>query len=550
MSKQKAVLFFFILFLLFIIVKLFYLQVIAPTVVSDYLKYQKIQPERGKIFDRNRQPLAFNQTTYLLYIEPPKIKDLDELVEKVDKELKMGEATLSAKINKSKEWISIRSGITKEQKDVLTKLKIGGVGFQPASQRHYPEASLAAHLLGFVGKNKENENVGYFGIEGFYDKDLFGLPGLLKTERDLFGRPILVGTQEKTEPGNGRDLILTIDKSVQSIVKKQLETGLERYKAKEGCIIIANPKNLEILALSCLPDFDPDKYFLFSEENFKNPAITSLYEPGSTFKPLIMAAALNERKIKPGDLYNEKGSVGRGGYTIKTWNDKYEGKISMTRILEKSSNVGMVYVGDKLGNKNLLKYLKNYGFGQATGIDLQGEFGGGLKSKYQWYPIDYATVSFGQGIAVTPLQMIKAFSALINGGELMTPHIVKKIIGHNDEKVVEKKVEDRVIDERTSEIIKRMLVSTVEHGEYKWSVPEGYKIGGKTGTAQIPIAGHYDPSKTIASFIGFLPADDPTLIGLVMLRETKTSPYGSETAAPLFFEIAKELIVYYNIAPQ
>ncbi len=210
----------------------------------------------------------------------------------------------------------------------------------------------------------------------------------------------------------------------------------------------------------------------------------------------------------------------------------------------------MVFVGEKLGNKNLLNYLRKYGLDSLTGIDLQGEAKTFLKSNNQWYPIDYATATFGQGNAITPIQMITAFSSLINGGELIQPHVVKKIIIDGKEKNVTKNIIRKTISVKTSEAIKKMLYSTVENGEYKWAKPEGYKIGGKTGTAQIPIAGKYEATKTIASFIGFAPVNDPKFIALVILREPKTSIYGSETAAPIFFDIAKELFVYYNIGPE
>ncbi|MEX1052286.1 MAG: penicillin-binding protein 2, partial [Patescibacteria group bacterium] len=300
----------------------------------------------------------------------------------------------------------------------------------------------------------------------------------------------------------------------------------------------------------CLPDYDLEKYYEFSDAFFLNNAISNLYEPGSTFKPFIMAAALEEKKLKPTDVYNEEGPIDIGKYTIRTWDNKYEGRISATRILEKSSNVGMVWVGEKLGDKNIISYLKKFGMDTATGIDLQGEAKPIFKTNNQWYPIDYATATFGQGIAVTPIQMITAFSSLINGGELIQPRIVKKIISGDSEKEVDKKVLRKTISVNTSEAIKKMLYSTVENGEYKWVKPEGYKIGGKTGTAQIPIAGSYEASKTIASFIGFAPINNPKFIALVVLREPKTSIYGSETAAPLFFDIAKDLFVYYNIGPE
>lgn len=552
MSKLKIIFFIFIVFFILIIVRLFYLQVIASysTSESSYLNYNRITPQRGFVFDRNGKPLVLNQPSFRLFVEPKKIKNKKDLIEKVDQVLAIGEATLEAKIDQTKDWVAIQSGLTEEQKNKIVRQKINGIGFEDNSQRYYPESSLAAHLLGFVGKNKTGENIGYFGVEGFYDQDLIGLSGLMRLERDLFGRPILLGNQEKIESENGRNLTLTIDSSVQKIVKAKLTEGMERYKAKEGCVIVADPNTLEILAMSCLPDFDPDKYYQFNQEIFVNQAISSLYEPGSTFKPMIMAAAINEKKLKPDDLFDEEGPITIGEYKVRTWDDKYSGKITMTRILEKSSNVGMVYVGKKLGNDNIYKYLNKYGFGALTKIDLQGEVGGYLRPQSQWYPIDYATTTFGQGIAVTPIQMIKAFSSLINGGLVMRPHVVKTIDSGSDKKDIGSIVESRIIDKKTSEIIKKMLESTVQHGEYKWTIPKGYRVGGKTGTAQIPLQGHYDSSKTIASFIGFAPVENPKFIALVILKEPGTSIYGSETAAPLFFEIAKELFVYYNIAPE
>ncbi len=551
MAKINLLLGVFLLFFLIIIGKLFYLQIINPRSSNiDYLKTQKILPERGKIYDHNNKPLVLNQNSYLLYIEPKKIKDKEYLVEKLDQILELGEASIEAKIDPSKDWVAVTSGIDEEKKKTITDLKLDGVGFEYGMRRYYPEASLSAHLAGFVGKDDRGEDVGYFGLEGFYDKDLKGLPGFIESERDLLGQPIFIGTQEKVSAENGRDLTLTIDKTVQEIIKKKLKEGIENYQANSGCVIVADPKNMEILGMACLPDYDPENYFKSSEDFFKNPAISDLYEPGSIFKPLIMAAALEEKKIKPNDYYHEDGAVTIGEYTIKTWNDEYEGKISMTRILEKSSNVGMVYVGEKLGDEKLFKYFTKYGFGETTDIDLQGENSGFIKAKQNWYPIDYATATFGQGIAVTSIQMLRAFASIINGGNLFRPYVVKEITSLGDEKEIKPKLIRKIVSQNTSEVIKKMLVSTVENGEFKWAKPKGYSIGGKTGTAQIPIKGHYDPTKTVASFIGFAPSDEPKFIALVTLKEPKASPWGSETAAPLFFEIAKELLVYYNVAPE
>lgn len=550
MLKIKFLFLFILLCFFGITVKLFYIQVInAQRYSGDYLTTRKIEPDRGKIFDINGQPLAINETKYLLYVEPKHIEKKSYLVKDLDSVLKIGEATLEARIDETKDWVKVTSGLTKEMRDSLLRMKIKGIGFQEEQDRYYPESSLSAHLLGFVGKNAEGGNVGYFGLEGFYEKELTGLSGFLKSERDLIGRPIFFGIQERVEAQHGGDLVLTIDSAVQSMVKKKLVTAMQLYKAKEGCVIIADPYTMKIISMVCLPDFDPEKYYEFTEDYYKNPAISGVYEPGSIFKPLVMAAAIEEKAIKPDEIMDEDGPVTIGEYQVKTWNDKYEGKISMTHILEKSSNVGMVYVGDKLGSKKLYSYLKKYGFGKPTNIDLQGETGSYLKPENEWYEIDYATATFGQGIATTPIQMITAFASVVNGGNLMAPYVVDSVVSSGIERKQEPKVVARLMSKRTSDIVKKMLVSTVENGELKFLKPTGFRIGGKTGTAQIPIAGHYDANKTIASFIGFAPADKPKFIGLVVFREPESSQYGSETAAPLFFDIAKDLLLYYNIAP-
>ena len=550
MIKFRILFIGFLFVFLIIIIKLVSFQISSNSNYSNYFKTSKIFPKRGKIFDRNKQPLAVNQTLYRLAIEPQKIKDVNNFINELAPLLKIDHASLEAKIDRTKQWQLIKTTLSKETMSKVTQLKQTGIIFEEESNRYYPEASLAAHLIGFVGKNSENDPVGYFGVEGYYNKDLSGLPGLLRSERDLSNNPIFAGTQEMLEAEDGRDLFLTIDKAVQMIIKGRLKKAMKIYQVREGCVIVVDPLNLEVLGLSCLPDFDAEEYYKFDETFYKNSALTNLYEPGSTFKPLIVAAAIQEKAIKPNDIYNETGPLQFGEYQIQTWNNKYEGKISITRILEKSSNVGMVYIGEKLGNKKIYEYLNDYGFGKKTDIDLQGEFVNQIKPFNNRYPIDFATATFGQGIAVTPLQMIKAFASLINGGQLLQPHVVRQINNKGEVRNIQKKLVKKVLGTQTSNIIKKMLQSTVENGEISWAIPKGYLMGGKTGTAQVAIKGHYDPSKTIASFIGFAPVSNPKFLTLVILKEPKTSQWGSETAAPLFFEIAKDLIVYYNIAPE
>lgn len=548
---MKLLLYFFLLCFILIILKLFYIQVIASNYYSaDYVTTEKILPQRGKILDRNGDPLAINQTSYLVYVEPHNVKNKSEVIQKLDEFLKIGEATLTARIDDTKKWVSIRGNVSEETQEKIKNLKLAGVGFQEESKRFYPEASLAAHLVGFLGKTEKGESTGYFGVEGYYDKDLAGLPGVLKSERDLFGRPIFVGTQDRVEAENGRDFKLTIDKTVQHMIKEKLKEGVEKFEAKEGCVIAADPKTMEIIGLACLPDFDPEHYYDFTEQDFKNWALSSVYEPGSTWKPLMVAAAIEEKAYKPDDLFDEKCEKEVSNYTIKNWDNKCEGKITITRILEKSSNIGMVYTGEKIGQEKLYDYLQKYGVGSYTDVDLQGEVPGILRPKSDLQAIDYATATFGQGIAVTPIQLVRAFASIINGGYLLRPYVVREVIEGDYSLNREPSVIRRVVSERTSAIMRKMLVSVVDNAEAKWNKPKGYKFGGKTGTAQVALqGGGYDSSKTIASFIGFAPAEDPRFVMLVVLREPGVSSWGSETAAPIFFNIAKELLIYYNIPP-
>jgi len=550
MNKLKILFFFFLIGFGAIIVRLFSIQVMSSEFYSaDYTKTNRIEPNRGRILDRNHDPIAINQTKYQLYVEPQKVEDRDYLIKLLEDELKMDEATLEARIDMNKDWVAVQNNLDKKTKEKLESYRLPEIGFEPDQQRYYPEASLAAHLVGFLGKDNDGKSIGYFGVEGYYDKDLSGLPGVLKSERDMFGRPIFSGNQERVEADDRRDIVLTIDKSIQHIIKEHLKKGVERFNAKSGCVIAADPATMEILGLVCLPDFDPEHYFEFTEKDFSNWTISSTYEPGSTFKPLIVAAALEEGLVKPNDLFNESGPVKIGNYTIRNWNDKYDGKITITRILEKSSNVGMVYIGAKLGKEKLHEYIGKYGFGSKTQIDLQGESSGQVKPLSAWYPIDEATMPFGQGISVTGIQLVRAFASLINGGNLMRPHVVKEVLEGDDLKVREPEVQQQVLSEKTSNTIRKMLVSVVNNAEVTWKMPKGYTFGGKTGTAQIAIQGSYDASKTIASFIGFAPAENPAFLMLVVIQEPESSSWGSETAAPLFFDIAEDLLIYLNIQP-
>ncbi|MDA1316893.1 MAG: hypothetical protein O3B87_02605, partial [bacterium] len=269
MSKIRLLFMGFLMFFALIAARLLYIQVLQPDHYSaDYTQTEKIVPKRGRILDRNGEPLALNQTKYQLYAEPKNIEKKFQVIELLKDELLIEEATLEARLDMSKDWVSLQNGLSKEKRLAIESLDIEGLGFIEQEDRFYPEASLAAHLIGFLGKDERGESIGYFGVEGYYDKDLAGLPGVSKSERDLFGRTIFVGNQERIEAGNGRDIVLTIDKSIQHIIKEQLKIGIEQFKAKQACALAVKPDTMEVLGLACLPDFDPTHFYDFAEEDF------------------------------------------------------------------------------------------------------------------------------------------------------------------------------------------------------------------------------------------------------------------------------------------
>lgn len=407
---------------------------------------------------------------------------------------------------------------------------------------------MAAHLIGFVGRDDEGNPKGYFGVEGKYDEQLSGRDGALYAIKDALGNQVQADIREESKI-DGRDIKLTIDRTIQYSASSRLLYGVESYEAEGGAAIIMESKTGKILAMAAYPDFDPNNYYEFNTEGYTNPVISQVYEPGSTFKVLLMAAALDTGVVKPNtkcDICARPVEIGE--YTIRTWNNEYNPNSTMRDVIVHSDNTGMVYVGRKLGLDKMLSYLEKFGLGENSGIDLQGEIAGTLKSKSQWYPIDMATATFGQGISVTPLQLLNAVNSLANGGNLMKPYIVEEIITPDGEEIgIKPKVIGRTISQEASKSITSIMVDAVNQGESQWVGIDNYDIAGKTGTAQIPVAGHYDPDQTIASFVGFFPADDPEFTMLVLVDRPKTSIYGSETAAPIFFNIASDIIKYKNL---
>ena len=547
--------------------RLFFWQVLKADELSQQARLQhqsgeKISAQRGSILASDGTWLVASEESWLLWANTTRLKESQRvianklaplLVEKTDdKEGLLKEAmNLEGLLSKDAQWIALKHKVTPEIKKNIEAVKIEGIGFDPEEKRLYPEASAAAQVLGFVGKDSEGSDRGYFGLEGYYDLPLSGKPGFLQRESDARGNPILSAGSKEVSAVHGIDLFTHIDKTIQLVVERELAKGIEAYGASAGTVIIMDSKDGAVLAMASSPSYDPEKYFEYGNEFFKNPAISDAFEPGSIFKPIVMAAALDAQVIKPDtkcDICD--GPVKVDKYEIETWNKEYYPDSTMTDVIVHSDNVGMVFVGQKLGREKMFSYLTKFGIGMPSGIDLQGEANPGIRPDGKWNVVDLATTTFGQGIAVTPIQMIRAMAVIASGGEVMVPQIVDKIGQNGWEEDIKPEDGERVISEKAAQEITDMMVAAVKNGESKWTAAKGFKIAGKTGTAQIPVQGHYDEEKTIASFGVFAPADNPKFIMLVTLREPTSSPWGSETAAPLWFNIARQLFPYLGIQPE
>lgn len=539
-----------------VIARLFYWQIAKAEMLSKLAQFQssgftKVLPKRGEIKTSDGFPIAANKVSYLLFINPAEIKDKNQTIQTLSSLLDITRASISAELQPDRFWVPIKSGISAKKKEEIGKMQLPGVGFEERYTRFYPEASVAAQLVGFVGKNEGGQDKGYVGIEGFYDRLLKGKEGYAMELHDALGRPIISKRTPIASGSDGGNLFLSLDRSVQFMAEQKLKDSVERYQASGGTIGIMDPQTGDIIAMASNPSFSPQKYWKYDESLYKNPFITNTYEPGSTLKPIIMAGALDAGLITPQTKCNIcAGPISVSGYELHTWNNKYYKDTNMIEVIQHSDNTGMVYVAQKLGADRMRDYLTKFGIGKLTDIDLQGETAPSLKPRSAWYDVDLATAGFGQGISVTPIELLTAFSALANEGKIMKPRVVTAFENSNKEVFkIPVKVVSQPISSKTAKVMTEILVNAVEKGEAQWAKLKGYRIAGKTGTASIPVKGHYDPNNTITSFIGFAPAEKPKFVMLVILDKPTASIYAAETAAPLFFDLAANLLSYYGIPP-
>lgn len=548
---------FFLVFLIVLSVKLFDWQVIkgenlARQAKNQYTVGKVVSAPRGSILASDGSILSGRRESWLLWASLPSLKEnTTSVAKKLSPILLEDEADIKDILSKSgATWVPIKHKVATEIKNNIEALGIPGLGFDPEEDRSYPEASAAAHLLGFVGKDTDGGDIGYFGLEGFYNLSLSGKSGYTSADNDAQGSPILLGNFKNTLALEGVDLVTNIDKVVQLVLEKRLKEGVEKYGASGGTVIVADPKTGAILGMSAYPSFEPSKYFDYGDTFFKNPVISDTFEPGSVFKVIVMASALDAGVVTPETRCDIcSGPLKVDKYLIETWDRKYHPDSTMTDVIVLSDNVGMSFVGQKLGADAFYDYLDKFGIGKTTGIDLQGEVSIPLRAKGSWNIVDLATASFGQGVAVTGIELVRAVSAIANEGKLPTPQVVGFLKGKTWQEKIKPKIV-QIISPQAALEMTAMMVEAAKNGESKWTNTKGFSVAGKTGTAQIPIAGHYDTKNTIASFVGFSPSQDPKFIMLVTLNKPSSSQWASETAAPLWYSIAKDLFPYFGIQPE
>ncbi|MFA5133927.1 MAG: penicillin-binding protein 2 [Patescibacteria group bacterium] len=561
-DKRLLALFAIIVFIaLIIIARLFVLQIIRGEKYSDmaegrHSKYENINPERGEIFvkefsSEKMYPIATNQELYLVYVEPSKIQNKTLVARVLAENLGLDELELKKILFENDPYEPVAHYISPEIVQKIKSYDLLGVGFEKETKRIYPEKGFGGQILGFVGKSGDSES-GKYGIEGYFNELLTGKSGYLEGEKDAFGSIIPWGEKKEDKAINGSNILLTIDRGVQFFACNKIREAVKNFQAESGTVIIMQPDTGKILAICSSPDYDPNLYNKEKDQSiFNNPAIFNRFEPGSIFKPITMAAGIDAKVVSPDSTYNDTGAVSIPPHTIQNSDHKSNGVQTMTQVLEKSLNTGVVHVVKLLGPKKFREYVENFGFDNLTGIELDKEATSDISSLKKKGEIWSATASFGQGVAVTPIQMVNSFNAIANGGKLMKPYIVDRIIDENGVVTQTQPTPIRqAISSRTAALVRGMLVSVVENGHGKRAGVEGYYVGGKTGTAQVAGGGGYEKDKVIGSFAGFAPVDNPVFTMLVTMYDPKTVEWAESSAAPVFGEIAKFLLNYYKVPPE
>lgn len=516
----------------------------------QHLKEWIVLPKRGAVLDRGSEPLALSLEAQSVYARPRRIHQPEAVARSLANILNLSLAEVTQKLLSDKPFVWIKRQISPVEADQIQALNVDGLGMFYEPRRYYPQGQLAGQVIGFVSRDSE----GLEGLELQYNDYIRGETGSSIIERDALGRRVLAQGVEGLRIPPGGDVHLTIDTSIQHLAEKELEATITKNRAKAGVAIVVEPFTGEVLALANYPSFDPNNFSKESAQQKRNRAIADSFEPGSIFKTILAAAALEEGVVGKEDLfYCEMGKYAFGGKIIHDTHPN--GWLPFYKILQVSSNIGFTKVAEKLKKDRYFRYIEKFGFGQITGIDMPGEIPGLLRRPESWSAVDLATHAFGQGISVTPMQMVMAYAAVANGGFLMRPYVVSRVMSPNGDVLVQNQphVVRRVISEKTSHLLASMLKEvTSEGGTGTMANIEGFDVAGKTGTAQKADLAHggYAAKKRVASFVGFVPANDPRLVALVLVDEPEVNVYGGIVAAPAFRDIARGALRHLAVASQ
>lgn len=516
----------------------------------------KLAPKRGTIYDRKGRELAVSLDVESLYGVPAAVDDPKATAAQLARVLSESPAKLREKLDSDRQfvWLSRKVGPAKAEQ--AREIDPGAIGTRLESRRYYPKRSLAGTLLGFTNI----DNKGLEGLELLYDAELRGADGWFMAAKDARGRMVFPGGPgfEYQLPRPGKDLTLTIDEVIQHITEKELDRGLAEAKARGGVALVMDPRTGEVLGLAARSwergpaAFNPNEPQRYRPDEWRNRVVTDSFEPGSIFKMVLAAAALEERVVHPLERVDcSAGSIQVADRVIKDVHQS--GVLTFSEVMAMSSNVGIIKIAQRLGKARLHRYITAFGFGAKTGVDLPGEIPGMLRDHRLWSGVSYATISIGQEIGVTPIQMAAAYSAIANGGTMMQPYIVAEIGGRNREDAWKAgpRPKNRAVSEETSAVVRKMLQKVVESGTGQKAKPEGYTAAGKTGTAQKidQRTGTYSRDEYVSSFVGFSPAVDPKLVIVVMVDSPVGVVYGGSVAGPVFRAIAEQSLTYLQVPP-
>lgn len=545
---------FFSLFILLLAARMVQLQVVQNYSLTNLALKQRLWPvpvdaQRGMIYDRNMEKLAVSVSAAAVYATPVEVKDKPATARALASILHQPQDVLLQKLQQRVGTVWIKKQVSDAEAKGVRSLRLPGIGVVENPQRYYPNGELAASTLGIAGI----DNQGLEGLEFYYDRYLRGVPGKVVAERDAKGVEIPGGIHRYLPARDGDSLVLTLDRVIQFIAERELRRAVLETRAARGLLLVMNPRTGEILALATYPSFDPNDYADYPPQNRRNFAVTDQYEPGSTFKVVTAAAALEAGVTTPDRRFFDPGFVTIDGVTMHCWLPGGHGSENFVEATENSCNPVFAQLGVELGPERFYQYIRAFGFGEPTGIDFPGEAAGMVNKPGSVPRVAWATTGFGQGISVTPLQLLNAVCTIANGGLVMRPHLAREIRTPDGKLVKEfpPEVIRRAISPQTAASMARILRSVVVNGSGARADIPGFRVAGKTGTAQVPEGGRYVPGKVIASFVGFAPFDDPKVAALVALYEPKSAiTYGGVIAAPVFQAAVSDILEYLRVPPR